>query len=108
MMDEKFNHYKSFELFLFSEIKRKWEKDRPQDFIVCDAVGEEYEKSNHSSYSWYMKAINGNLPSNVYNRLSDAALYQNGYEVIENRINLYKSLIESDNIVLWCVENIRI
>ena len=55
-----------------------------------------------------MKVINGNLPSNVYNRLSDAALYQNGYEVIENRINLYKSLIESDNIVMWCVENIRI
>ena len=83
-MDEKFNHYKPFEEFLFSEIKRKWKKDRPQDFMVCDAVGDEYEKCNHSSYSWYMKVINGNLPSNVYNRLSDAALYQNGYEVIEN------------------------
>ena len=56
-----------------------------------------------------MKVINnGNLPSNVYNRLSDAALYKNGYEVIENRINLHKSLIESDNIVMWCVENLRI
>ena len=107
-MNEKFNHYKPFEEFLFSEIKRKWEKDRPQDFIVCDAVGEEYEKCNQSSYSWYMKVINGSLPSNVYNKLSDAAFRQNGYEVIENRINLYKSLIESDNIIMWCAENIRI
>lgn len=109
MVDEKFNYYKSFEQFLFSEIKRKWKKDRPQDFIVCDAIGEEYEKCNHSPYSWYMKVINnGDIPSNVYNKLSDAALYKNGYEVIENRINLHKSLIESDNIVMWCVENLRI
>ena len=108
LIDKIFNHYKLFEDFLFSEIKLKWEKDRPQDFIVCNVVGEEYEKCNQSSYSWYMKVINGSLPSNVYNKLSDTAFRQNGYEVIENRINLYKSLIESDNIIMWCIENIRI
>ena len=108
LIDKIFNHYKSFEDFLFSEIKLKWEKDRPQDFIVCNVVGEEYEKCNQSSYSWYMKVINGSLPSNVYNRLSDAAFHQNGSEVIENRIKLYESLIKSDNIIMWCAENIRI
>ena len=108
LIDKIFNHYKSFEDFLFSEIKLKWEKDRSQDFIVCNAVGEEYEKCNQSSYSWYMKVINGSLPSNVYNRLSDAAFHQNGSEVIENRIKLYESLIESDSIIMWCAENIRI
>lgn len=108
LIDKIFSNYKSFEEFLFLEIKLKWEKDRPQDFIICNAVGEEYEKCNQSAYSWFMKVINGSLPSNVYNRLSDAAFHQNGSEVIENRINLYKSLIQSDNIIMWCIENIRI
>ena len=108
LIDKIFSHYKSFEEFLFLEIKLKWEKDRPQDFIICNAVGEEYNKCNQSAYSWYMKVINGSLPSNVYDKLSDAAFHQNGSEVIENRINLYKSLIESDNIIMWCIENIRI
>ena len=108
MTDERFNHYKSFEQLLFTEIKYKWQKDRPQDFIVCNAVGQEYEFCNHSAYSWYMKAINGRLASNVYDKLSDDALYHNGFESIQNRINLYKSLIESDNIIVWCVKHIQI
>ena len=108
MTDEKFKHYRLFEQFLFYEIKQKWEKDRPQDFIVCNATGEEYENCNHSAYSWYIKVVNGSLASNIYNRLSDAALYQHGPEVIENRIKLYESLIESDNIIMWCVEHIKI
>ena len=44
------------------------------------------------------------------NKTNECVSYykKNGYEVIENRINLHKSLIESDNIVMWCVENLRI
>lgn len=71
LIDKIFSNYKSFE-------ELKWEKDRPQDFIVCNAIGEEYEKCNQSTYSWYMKVINGSLPSNVYNKLSDTAFHQNG------------------------------
>ena len=51
LIDKIFSHYKSFEKFLFLEIKLKWEKDRPQDFIVCNAVGEKYKNCNQSSYS---------------------------------------------------------
>lgn len=108
MVAEKFNYYYSFKQFLFSEIKRKWCQDRPQDFIKCDAVGEEYENCNHAPYYWYMKVINGDLPSNVYNKLSDETLYRIGKEVIENRVKLYESMINSENIVMWCVENIRV
>lgn len=109
MIDEKFNYYKSFEQFLFSEIKRKWEKDRPQDFIVCNAVGDEYEKCNHSAYTWYIKVMNGTLPNNLYIHISDSVKYKYGNDVMINRRKeLYESMINSDNIILWCLEHISI
>lgn len=108
-MDEKFNYYKSFEQFLFSEIKHKWEKDRPQDFIVCNAVGDEYEKCNHSAYTWYIKVMNGTLPNNLYIHISDSVKYKYGNDVMINRRKeLYESMINSDNIILWCLEHISI
>ena len=107
-MEKHFEYFALFEEFLFSEIKRIWLMQRPNDFIVCNAIGEEYKNCNHASYSWYMRIINSDIPSNVSEKLSDAAKYKDKDGTIQKRKDLYKSLIECDNIVMWCVENIDV
>ena len=108
-MNGKFLFYAEFEEFLFNEIRKKWTKDRPQDFIVCDAIGDEYEKCNHSSYTWYMKVMNGTLPSNLCKYLSDGVKYTHGRDIMLNRRKeFYESMINSDNIAIWCLEHISI
>ena len=108
-MNDKFLFYVEFIDFLFSEIQRKWKQDRPQDFIVCDAIGEEYEKCNHTAYKWYIKVMNGTLPNNLYIHISDSVKYKCGTDVMINRRKkLYESMIKSDNIILWCLEHISI
>lgn len=108
-MNDKFLFYVEFIDFLFSEIQRKWKQDRPQDFIVCDAIGEEYEKCNHTAYKWYMKVMNGTLPTNLYIHISDSVKYKHSMDVMINRRKeLYESMINSNDIVIWCLEHILI
>ena len=108
-MNEKFLFYIEFVDFLFSEIRRKWIEERPQDFVVCNAIGEEYNKCNHTAYKWFNKVMNGTLPTNIYNTISDSIKYKYGECVmLHRRKKLYESMINSDNIVMWCLEHIQI
>lgn len=106
---EVFNHYITFEAHLFKGIREWWPKKRPEDFVVCNAVGEDYKKCNHTAYSWYMKAVNGRLPTNIYDEISDAAVYKYGKdEVVNRRLAIYESMVNSEDIVMWCLKNIQI
>jgi hypothetical protein len=56
-----------------------------------------------------MKVLNGRLASNLYYYISDVVKYKCGEDVMLNRRKeLYESMINSDNIVLWCLEHISI
>ena len=56
-----------------------------------------------------MKVMNGSLPSNLYNYLSDGVKYSHGRDIMLNRRKeFYESMINSDNIVIWCLEHISI
>lgn len=104
-----FEFFISFEKMIFKEIKNKWNEERPQDFIVCDAIGKDYDECNHSAYTWYMKVINGRLASNISSYISDSIKYKESKEeMIDRRIKLYESLMTCDNIVVWCIEHIQI
>ena len=105
-----FNNYITFEEHLFNSIRERWINDRKNDFIVCDALGEDYDNCNHAPYSWYMKLLNnGRLPTNVYNKISDGAAHKIGKEqVIALRKEMYESMMSSENIAMWCLENIQI
>lgn len=104
-----FETYARFVDFLFEEIKHKWSNDRPQDFKVCDAEDEEYDKCNQASYKWYIRMCNGRIPSNIKKRIDDSVKFIYGQkEVVRRRKELYQTMLETDNIVMWCVENIAI
>lgn len=107
-LTDHFRYYTLFEKFLFQEIASIWVSQRSEDFQVCTATGPDYDRSNQCSYSWYMKAINGKIPTNVYELISDGAFRKEGTIVIRRRVELWKSLKATSDIVKWCVENIRL
>lgn len=93
-----FKNLSTFESYIFKEVSRKWKEQFPEDMESCYS-----DKGTNISHKWYMRAINGRLN---YDKIKDSV--KNKKEMMENRITLYRSLLESQDIRLWCINNIII
>lgn len=101
-----FNNNIDFEKLIKDVIRQRWEREYPNDFIVCTTKDwNEHENANHAPYTWYNKVLNGHLPSNIIKKIQRVD-FDNTEKAIQMRIEIYNSLMNATNLKLWCIENI--
>lgn len=106
MENEVFDKYFLFLDFMSNEVAKRWTNDFPQYFVVCNAIGQEYEDCMKSPYSWYMAFRNGKLKTNKY-KIDDVYKHK-GIDVVLERMRLHNDMLLAPDIRIWTLENYAI
>ena len=109
---EDFKEINSFQFLdiILNAINNKFHIQFPEYFIRCCTHNKGiYDTANKSGYSYYGKIINAIKPGCFENsyKIDD---YHSviGINIVEERFRLFESLINCDDIRIWCFNNIQI
>jgi hypothetical protein len=97
-----------FEEFISNEVAKRWTKEYPEYFVICNATGQEYDDAIRGPYSWYMKFRNGRIDYHKNYNLTDSAKHKLNIDVEETRKAFYKDMLDASDIRIWCIENYMI
>lgn len=109
---EDFKEMDSFQFLdtILNTIDNKFHTQFPEYFIRCHTHNKEiYDTANKSGYSYYVKIINA-IKHGCFENSYKIDDYHSaiGINIVEERFRLFESLINCDDIRIWCFNNIQI